>query len=239
MPSALITGTNRGIGLEFVQQYLADDWEIYACCRNPAQATELVRIGEKKGLLHLHKLDVRNGDEIDTLSSILADVPIDLLINNAGIADGYGQGIYEQKIDPDIRNYDFEFWKEMMLVNTIAPARVVSAFFQNIVLGKRKIVANLSSGLGSISNLQWPGKYGYCSSKAGLNMVSKGLAEWLKPNNIIVVSISPGWSRTDMGGPAATNSVEEAVEGMRRVLNKLTIDDTGQFWNFDGTKIPW
>ena len=169
----------------------------------------------------------------------LAGQPIDLLINNAGIADGYGHGVYELKDDPDIRNYDFSFWNEMMRINTLAPAKIIGAFLENIRAGGQKKIASLSSGLGSITNLAWAGKYGYCASKAGLNMVSKGLAEWLKPENIMVISLSPGWTRTAMGGPHATNSAEESVSGMRHVISGLTLAETGRFWNFDGEEVPW
>ena len=184
-------------------------------------------------------MDIGNHEQIAAAAKSLQNIPIDLLINNAGIADGYGRGVYEMKEDPDIRNYDFDFWEEMMRINTLAPAKLIGAFLENISAGKLKIIANLSSGLGSITNLAWAGKYGYCASKAGLNMVSKGLAEWLRPENIIVISLSPGWTRTDMGGSEATNSVEESVSGMRRVITGLNLADSGRFWNFDGEELPW
>ena len=126
-----------------------------------------------------------------------------------------------------------------MRINTLAPAKIIGAFLENIRAGKQKKIANLSSGLGSIANLSLAGKYGYCASKAGLNMVSKGLSEWLKSENIIVISLSPGWTKTDMGGPEATNSVEESVSGMRRVITGLNLADSGRFWNFDGEELPW
>ena len=240
MPSVLITGTNRGIGLEFTRQYLLDGWEVHACCRVPHKATKLAATGaECSGTLHLHTMDIDEQDQVERTAAELAGQPIDLLINNAGIADGYGHGVYELKDDPDIRNYDFSFWNEMMRINTIAPARVIGAFVENIKMSSQKKIANLSSGVGSITNLAWAGKYGYCSSKAGLNMVTRGLAEWLKSENVIVISLSPGWTQTDMGGPKATNSVEVSVTGMRQVLSGLTYAESGHFWNFDGNELPW
>ena len=240
MSSVLITGANRGLGLEFTRQYLKDGWEVYAFCRQPNEAAELGEIiSQSNGKLHLRPMDIDNQNEIEAAAKELKNLPLDLLINNAGIADGYGRGIYEMKEDPDIQNYNFVFWEEMMRINTLAPAKIIGAFLENIRAGKQKKIANLSSGLGSIGNLSLAGKYGYCASKAGLNMVSKGLSEWLKSENIIVISLSPGWTKTDMGGPEATNSAEKSVSGMRHVISGLTLAETGRFWNFDGEELPW
>ena len=240
MPSVLITGANRGLGLEFTRQYLKDGWEVHAFCRQPDKAAELgAMVADNRGNIYLREMDIGNKEQIEAAAKELKNLPIDLLINNAGIADGYGRGVYEMKEDPDIQNYDFAFWEEMMRINTLAPAKIIGAFLENIRAGGQKKIASLSSGLGSITNLAWAGKYGYCASKAGLNMVSKGLAEWLKSENIIVISLSPGWTRTGMGGPHATNSAEESVSGMRHVISGLTLAETGRFWNFDGEELPW
>ena len=240
MPSVLITGANRGLGLEFTRQYLKDGWEVHAFCRQPDKAEDLsAMVAESRGNIQLREMDIGNKEQIEAAAKELKGLPIDLLINNAGIADGYGRGVYEMKEDPDIQNYDFAFWEEMMRINTLAPAKIIGAFLENIRAGGQKKIASLSSGLGSITNLAWAGKYGYCASKAGLNMVSKGLAEWLKPENIMVISLSPGWTRTAMGGPHATNSAEESVSGMRHVISSLTLAETGRFWNFDGEELPW
>ena len=187
MSSVLITGANRGLGLEFTRQYLKDGWEVHAFCRRPDKAAELgAMVADSRGNIHLRQMDIGNKEQIEAAAKELKNLPIDLLINNAGIADGYGRGVYEMKEDPDIQNYDFAFWEEMMRINTLAPAKIIGAFLENIRAGGQKKIASLSSGLGSITNLAWAGKYGYCASKAGLNMVSKGLAEWLKSENIIV-----------------------------------------------------
>ena len=240
MSSVLITGANRGLGLEFTRQYLKDGWEVHAFCRQSDKAAELsAMVTGSRGNIHLREMDIGNKEQIEAAAKELKNLPIDLLINNAGIADGYGRGVYEMKEDPDIQNYDFAFWEEMMRINTLAPAKIIGAFLENIRAGGQKKIASLSSGLGSITNLAWAGKYGYCASKAGLNMVSKGLAEWLKSENIIVISLSPGWTRTAMGGPHATNSAEESVSGMRHVISGLTLAETGRFWNFDGEELPW
>ena len=240
MRSILVTGANRGLGLEFCRQYLAEGWVVYACCRMPAKAADLLAAGTSgTGYLHIHRMDIGELDQIEAVSQILEGQPIDVLLNNAGIADGYGHGVYEGKDDPDIRNYNFEFWEEMLRINTIAPARVTGAFLENVKAGRQKKIINISSGVGSITNIEWAGKYGYCSSKAALNMVTRGMSEWLKPHGITIVPISPGWTRTEMGGPDALNSIEEAVIGVRNVIAGLNIEKTGRAWNFDGTELPW
>ena len=132
MSSVLITGANRGLGLEFTRQYLKDEWEVYAFCRQPNEAAELGEIvSQSNGKLHLRPMDIDNEKEIEAAAKELKNLPLDLLINNAGIADGYGRGIYEMKEDPDIQNYNFVFWEEMMRINTLAPAKIIGAFLEN------------------------------------------------------------------------------------------------------------
>ena len=240
MPSILITGANRGLGLEFCRQYLAEGWLVHACCRKPANANDLIAAGAiGTGQLHIHVMDVGEPEQVEAVAHVLDGRPLDVLLNNAGIADGYGHGAYEKKDDPDIRNYDFDLWAELLRINTIAPTRVAGAFLDNIKVGDQKKIVNISSGLGSITNLSGAGKYGYCSSKAALNMATRGLSEWLKPQGVIIVPIAPGWTRTEMGGPNAMNSVEDAVTGVRQVIASLTLEHTGRAWNFDGTELPW
>ncbi len=236
MPTALITGANRGIGLELARQYLAEGWRVHAACRNPDEARELKNLS---GDLSVHGMDVTLQHEIDAVSDRIGGEAVDLLINNAGIADNYGTGVLEGKDDPDPANYDYDVWAEVLKVNVLGQGRVTGAFAGNVAASDRKIIAMMASGLSSIQNTWMGGRYAYRTSKAALNMMMRGIGAWLEPRGVIVVSIAPGWTKTDLGGPNAVNTVEEACEGMRAVLGRLTIADTGTYWNFDGERLPW
>ena len=226
MPNVLITGANRGIGLEFARSFAADGWRVHACCRHPDKATELKALD---GDVVRHRLDVTNGLQAASLARELADEPLDLLINNAGIygpRDAFGQT-------------DKEAWAEVFKVNTMAPMRMAERFADHLANGDRKLLANISSRMGSIAQYDGGGSYIYRSSKAALNMVGKGLAADLAPRGITVVMFHPGWVRTDMGGAEAELTPAESVAGMRKVLDQLTPADSGGFFGYDGSEIPW
>lgn len=237
MPSVLITGANRGIGLELAAQYLQDGWTVHACCRAPDQAKSLN--GLAAGSLHVHRMDVDETADIAAVAAALDGTPLDLLINNAGIIDNYGVGVAEGKDDPDIRNYDFDLWERVMRTNLYAPARITSAFVDSLTAAERPVVVMVASGLSSIANTRQGGRYAYRTSKAALNMLTRGFAAWLEPEGVIVVSIAPGWTRTELGGPNAPNPVDVSVVGMRKTIAGLTLDATGTYWDWDGTALPW
>jgi NAD(P)-dependent dehydrogenase (short-subunit alcohol dehydrogenase family) len=238
MPSVLITGANRGIGLELAAQYLRDGWEVHACCRSPESADGLDGLSGG-GTLTVHRMDVDDAADIAAVSETLGEAPLDLLINNAGIMDNYGTGVAEGKDDPDIRNYDFELWEQVMRTNLFAPARVTGAFVDNLAIAERPVVVMVASGLSSIANNRQAGRYAYRTSKAALNMLMRGFAAWLEPEGIIVVSIAPGWTRTELGGPSAPNTVDVSVAGMRKTIAGLTPEKNGTYWDWDGTPLPW
>ncbi len=243
MASILITGASRGLGLEFAAQYLADGWTVHAGCRAPDRATGLQELAAAPtpngGALTIHRMDVTVPEEIAAVAEALAGAPLDILMNNAAIVDGYGTGVVEGLDDPDIRNYDFGFWEEALKTNLLAPARITGAFVEHLLLAGNPIVAMVSSGLGSVGNNWQGGRYAYRTSKAGLNMLTRGLGAWLEPMGITVAALAPGWSRTEAGGPNAYNSVEDAVTGVRRVISGLGIEQTGTFWDWDGSPLPW
>lgn len=240
MPSLLITGASRGLGLEFCRQYAEANWRVYACCRNPDSADRLRLLAqETNGRISLHAMDVNNAREVDAVAKTLEGRPIDILMNNAGVADSYGIGVVEGKDDPDLRRYDMEGWLALLNTNVIGQGRVTGAFVDNVARSERKLVVMMASGLSSIANTWQGGRYAYRTSKAALNMLMRGVGAWLQPRGITVVSIAPGWTRTELGGPNAHNSVEEAVAGVRRVIDRLTFDDTGSYWNYDGKRLPW
>jgi len=240
MPTILVTGANRGLGLELCRQYAAADWRVAGCCRNPGEAAALRAVAAAgPGRVTLHRMDVDSPEEVAAVAADLAGEPIDILMNNAGTADAYGTGVFEGKDDPDIRNYDMEGWLEVLKTNVISPGRVTGAFVENVAASEKKLIVMMASGLSSIGNTWQGGRYAYRTSKAALNMLMRGLGAWLEPRGITLVSIAPGWTRTDLGGPNAHNSVEEAITGMRAVMESLTFEDTGSYWNFNGEWLPW
>ncbi|ESP94149.1 SDR family oxidoreductase [Pseudoalteromonas luteoviolacea] len=232
MASVLITGANRGIGLALVNVYLTCGWHVLATVRNPALAIELqqLRSQQKDERLDIFPLDVTDYEQLRHLALSLADRPIDVVINNAGLygPKGYGFG-----------NCDVDAWRSVMEVNAIAPAKLAEAFYPNLRLGERKIFAALSSRVGSHTENTKGGGYIYRSSKAALNSVVKSLSNDLLPEGIKTVALHPGWVKTEMGGPNALISAQESALGLKRVIDNLSDSDSGGFLSFDGSHIPW
>ena len=232
MNTVLITGANRGIGLEFARQYAADGWQVVACCRQPQQAEALNRLADQyKDQFSIHRLDVRELAEIDQLSHKLQDLPIDILINNAGV--------YPHAQNGEFGRISYDDWMEAFRVNTFAPLKMVEALVEQIACSQLKIVATITSKMGSIVDNQRGGSYIYRSSKAAVNMVVKSLAVDLQPRGIIAVLLHPGWVQTDMGGRDALISTKQSVTGMKSILDRVTHSDTGKFIAYDGQHIPW
>jgi NAD(P)-dependent dehydrogenase (short-subunit alcohol dehydrogenase family) len=214
MPTALITGAGRGLGQELARQYSADGWKV---------------IGTERGAKAAYPLDVTNRQQVMQLAKKLKGEPIDLLFCNAGITGRKG-------MTPG--SFDFESWEEILRVNLLGAAAVAEALLDNVAASERRTIAMMSSRLGSIaeaSGMTLP----YSTSKAALNMLVKGLAATLAARDIIVVALSPGWVRTDMGGEQAPLAPEQSVRGLRNVIGKLKPKDSGKFLSHDGTEIPW
>ncbi|CAD84569.1 MULTISPECIES: SDR family oxidoreductase [Nitrosomonas] len=232
MNTVLITGANRGIGLEFARQYAADGWQVVACCRQPQQAEALNRLADQyKDRFSIHRLDVRELAEIDQLSHKLQDLSIDILINNAGV--------YPHAQNGEFGRISYDDWMEAFRVNTFAPLKMVEALIEQIACSQLKIVATITSKMGSIADNQRGGSYIYRSSKAAVNTVVKSLAIDLQPRGIIAVLLHPGWVQTDMGGRGALISTKQSVTGMKSILDRVTHSDTGKFIAYDGQHIPW
>ena len=227
MNTILITGANRGLGLEFVRSYAAEGWRVHACCRHPEKAKALSEIA---GDVVVHKLDVTDGLRVAGLARALADEPIDILINNSGVFHR-GAG--------DFGKIDFDSWVEELKVNTVAPARMVERFVEQVAASERKLIVNISSGMGSIALTASGDSVIYRSSKAGLNMVVRCLAHTLAERGITMVAISPGWVTTDMGGAKADLTPADSIAKMRAVIDRLTLADTGRFFNHEGEERPW
>jgi NAD(P)-dependent dehydrogenase (short-subunit alcohol dehydrogenase family) len=220
MPTAFVTGASRGIGREFVRQYRAAGWRVIASCRDP----------ESSGLEgEVLPLDVANPDSVTAVGKALAGEAIDLLINNAGISGARGASV---------GSIPFDVWEEILRVNTLGPIRVAEALLEPVARSEGRLMVFLTSGLGSIGR-GGGGYYLYGSSRAALNKAVTSLSADLRPRRVGCLLLHPGWVRTDMGGAGASISVEASVSGMRKVIDRWKLADTGAFVDYTGRTIPW
>ncbi|MBW8191847.1 SDR family oxidoreductase [Neiella marina] len=226
--SVLITGANRGIGLQFCKHYLAAGWQVIACCRQPAQATALTELAQQYAELSVEPLDIADHKQIEALAKRLGSNKIDVLVNNAGIYGPKGAS-FEQVTTDD--------WLDVLHIDTIAPLLVTRALKPSLKAASK--VAFISSKMGSISDNQSGGSYMYRSAKAALNAAVKSLAHDWYDDELAIVTLHPGWVQTDMGGPNAMITTEQSVAGMTKVIEQLKLGDSGQFINYDGAPIPW
>jgi NAD(P)-dependent dehydrogenase (short-subunit alcohol dehydrogenase family) len=227
MPTVLITGANRGLGLEFAKQYAADGWSVIATCRNPIGVGEL---GKIEGDIAVYGLDVLSEPSIARFVKDLDGRPVDVLINNAGV---YGPKPVKAA---DAALAD---WTPVMQTNAMAPLFVARALLANVEAGERKQIVNISSIMASIEQGSGAGEYIYRSSKAALNMVMACYAEEIVDTGVTVTMFHPGWVQTDMGGPSATLTPTQSILYLRASIEKLSFADSGKFFNYDGTPLPW
>jgi len=237
MNTTLITGASRGIGLEFCRQYAAEGWRVIACCRHPEKSDALKKLAAQyPGKININALDVADHAQIERLAKVLEDESpatgsIDLLINNAGIYPDSGK--------KGFGHTDYAEWMQAFRINTMAPLKMAETFARQIARSKQKTIVTITSKMGSIADNGGGGSYLYRTSKAAVNMVVKSLAIDLKPAGITAVVFHPGWVKTDMGGPGALISAEQSVSGIRQVIDRLTLADSGKFFGYDGQVIPW
>ena len=235
IPTVLITGANRGLGLEFTRQYVDRGWRVIATARRPDAADDLNALAEKHpGLVIIEQLDVQDFDVIDALSEKYADTPIDILLNNAGINGGARNQMF--------RKLQYEAFDEVLLTNTIAPLKMSEAFYENVLASQQKKIVTVSSSEGSIGGATQPRLYFYRSSKAAVNMLMVNLALQLKRKGISVGMVNPGPTDTDfMAGlpKSMLRSPTDAVADMIRNIDGLNLETSGTFWQYDGTIIPW
>ncbi|WP_346836947.1 SDR family oxidoreductase [Microbulbifer sp. SAOS-129_SWC] len=228
--TVLITGCNRGLGLEMTRQFADDGWQVLACCRNVPGASELRALEEKFRHVRLFELDVTDYDEMSALAKSLWDQPIDILLNNAG---SYGpKGVAFGQVDLDE-------WRRVLECNTIAPYKLAETFYRNVADSQRKVMAIISSKVGSIADNSSGGGYIYRTSKTAVNQVVKSLSVDLHDRGVSVLALHPGWVKTDMGGPNALISVEDSVAGLKKLLLDTDLAHSGRFYNYDGSEIPW
>jgi len=228
--SILITGTNRGIGLEFVKHYLKNNEKVIATYRNKNSAKDLLELKNTTSNLFLLELDVSNPNSINEFASKITDQPIDTFINNAGV---FGPR------NNEFGNFNAKEWLDVFNINTIAPLLITQKILKNLRLGKNKKLVFISSKVGSIEENTGGGMYIYRSSKTALNQVIKSLSIDFKDENFIAAALHPGWVQTDMGGPNALIDTKTSVKGMAEVIDSLVLKNSGRFYNYDGSSIPW
>lgn len=218
MPTVMVVGASRGIGLEFACQYAADGWRVHATTRTPDQPG---RLGKLEGEVVVHELDVRRADQIVDLTAALEPEGIDVLIHNAGVSDRGG------------RSRD-----EVMDINAEAPIKVAEALLPAVNRGTEKKIVLITSQMGARHGSKRSlGTYG--DSKAALNDRLRALAPAWGSEGLIAIVMHPGWVRTDMGGAGAPVSVEDSVTGMRQVIARLTPAEHGRFWTWNGREHAW
>ena len=234
--TVLVTGANRGLGLEYVRQLAADGWQVLAATRNPDRAPALQDVSAAHpGRVWIIRLDVTSESDVEALTRELGATPLDLLINNAGTfgPEGSPGGMKYQSL----AHMDYGIWREILEINLLAPFRLTVALAPNLRRASRPLVVMLSSDLGSISNNRMGHSHAYRTSKTGLNMLTKGIAiEW---RDMIVVAMAPGWCRTELGGAEAVIDPVDSVREQLKTFSRLDASHSGQFIDRFGERVAW
>ena len=225
----MIASANRGLGFEFARQYAADGWHVFAACRNPQSARNLLVLADSS-LVQVVAMNVTDAASIRKAGSSIGDKPIDLLLNTAGIV-----GLPNQTAG----HVNYDSWAEVLNVNTMGPLRVTEQFVDNVARSTRKLIVTITSGMGSLTDNTSGGSIAYRSSKAAVNMVMRSVAIDLASRGICCVVVNPGWVKTDMGGPNASIAPAESISAMRRLIESLRPNHSGRFYNYDGREYPW
>ncbi len=220
MKHAVVTGANRGIGLELCRQLVEAGWSVTALCRRRTAELDALGVAVREDF------DVTDADSLDALAEDLGADSVDLLVNNAGILES-----------TSLDHLDLDSLRRQFEVNTLGPLRVTAALLPALRRGAR--VALVTSRMGSIADNTSGGSYGYRMSKAALNAAGKSLAHDLEPRGISVAILHPGYVRTDMTGGQGLIDVDEAAAGLLRRIEELTPDNTGTFWHSNGEVLPW
>ncbi len=224
----LVTGANRGIGLEFVKQLTQRGETVIATARDLDAATDLSALAKENDNLRLVSLDIADDTSIAKLKESVTE-PIDVLLNNAGC---YGQSGTFPDLDFDLLTRDYE-------INAIGTLKVCAALLDNVKAGEKKIIASVTSKMGSIGDNTSGGSYAYRMSKTGLNMGARCMSHDLRKDDVSVFVLHPGWVQTDMGGPNGLINTQQSVEGMLKTVDVATLEHSGRFWEWNGKEIQW
>ncbi len=228
METVVITGANRGIGLQLTKQFLLTGKRVIATCRDLDKAQGLKSL-QDQGELTIHSLEVTSEQSVADFCSNLQDKTIDILINNAGIIGGDKQ---------DSEKMDYQAWADCFAVNCMAPFRLSSALKTNLLMSARPRIISISSMMASLMG-EGVGSFAYRSSKAALNKTMQVLALEYSNDDIVVCPVHPGWVQTEMGGPDAELTVQQCALGLVSLINGLTLEHSGRFWQWDGQELVW
>jgi len=233
---ALVTGANRGIGLELVEQYAALGWQVVATCREPARADELQAVAAQYPGVTVEALDLADRGTIDALAEKYREQPIDLLVNNAGTMGPLPleDHIHRQRFG----GIDYDLWADVLLANTLGTVRMTEAFVEHVAASRRRTIVAISSTAGSIGESDRTAM-AYTTSKAALNKAMTIAARTLQPRGVIVAIVCPGHVKTRLGIGGAGVEIADSVAGMRTLFDSLTIADTGTFRRYNGETIAW
>lgn len=224
----LITGANRGIGLEYVKQYAKQGYQVLATVRSMPDAIELTTLAQQFKNIQIYALNVADVDAIYALASQLSSLTIDILISNAGIYP-----------ESQLQDTNPKHWLHAFQINTLPTYYLAEAFLPQLQRSTQAKLIAMTSKMGSLSDNSSGGEYIYRSTKTALNMVVKSLAIDLRASGVTVASLHPGWVRTDMGGPRGLIDVQTSVAGLCQVIETLDLAHSGCFFAYDGSEIPW
>jgi NAD(P)-dependent dehydrogenase (short-subunit alcohol dehydrogenase family) len=234
--TVLVTGASRGLGLEYSRQMAAAGWHVLAAARNPGSAHDLEALTRSHpDRVRIVKLDVCSESDVEALATQLGSTPLDMLINNAGSfgPEGSPGGMRYQSL----AHMDYGIWRDILEINLLAPFRLTVALAPALRLAARPVVVMLSSDLGSIANNRMGHSHAYRTSKAGLNMLTKGIAnEW---RDLIIVAMAPGWCQTELGGEGAEILPADSVREQLHTFARLTPAHSGQFIDRFGMPVAW
>lgn len=234
MSTVVVTGANRGLGLEFTRQYAKDGWSVIAATRDPKRAEELNALAAEHKSIEVVALDVASDASVAELRKKIGKRAIDIVINNAGV--------YPEKHNK-FGDIDYSSWLDALNTNTLGPIRLTEALADNLAASEKKLAVVITSAMGSIATYleepSGPDAIQYRTSKTAVNMAVAIAARTLKSKGVTIISQCPGWVQTDMGGRGATLKPEQSISAMRKIFDRVTLKETGQFFGQHGRNVPW